>query len=151
MVVIVFNFMIFVLKVILFLVKFFLEVFVVVDRFKSLFLMEEVYMIKNKLVSFYIKIEMKNVILVWDFFYFSIQNLFKLIFKMKKDKRVFRGKKEKVRQLQCIEYQVVLVEQKGYFFLDSDEWFSFEEEEGKYIYLGYLCLQRMLYSIDLEI
>ncbi|XP_045395744.1 ATP-binding cassette sub-family C member 5 isoform X3 [Lemur catta] len=150
-VVTVFNSMTFALKVTPFSVKSLSEASVAVDRFKSLFLMEEVHMIKNKPASPHIKIEMKNATLAWDSSHASVQNSPKLTPKMKKDKRAARGKKEKVRQLQRTEHQAVLAEQKGHLLLDSDERPSPEEEEGKHIHLGSLRLQRTLYSIDLEI
>ncbi|OBS70593.1 hypothetical protein A6R68_00876, partial [Neotoma lepida] len=117
----------------------------------SLFLMEEVHMIKNKPASPHIKIELKNATLAWDSSHSSIQNSPKLTPKMKKDKRATRGKKEKSRQLQHTEYQAVLAEQKGHLLLDSNERPSPEEEEGKQIHTGSPRLQRTLYSIDLEI
>uniref|UniRef100_A0A8C2W3C2 ATP binding cassette subfamily C member 5 n=1 Tax=Chinchilla lanigera TaxID=34839 RepID=A0A8C2W3C2_CHILA len=150
-VVTVFNSMTFALKVTPFSVKSLSEASVAVDRFKSLFLMEEVHMIKNKPASPHIKIEMKNATLAWDSSHSSIQNSPKLTPKMKKDKRAARGKKEKVRQLQRTEHQAVLAEQKGHLLLDSDERPSPEEEDGKHIHLGSLRLQRTLYNIDLEV
>ena len=147
----VFNSMTFALKVTPFSVKSLSEASVAVDRFKSLFLMEEVHMIKNKPASPHIKIEMKNATLAWDSSHSSIQNSPKLTPKMKKDKRATRGKKEKSRQLQHTEHQAVLAEQKGHLLLDSDERPSPEEEEGKQIHTGSLRLQRTLYNIDLEI
>uniref|UniRef100_A0A671FZU3 ATP-binding cassette sub-family C member 5 n=1 Tax=Rhinolophus ferrumequinum TaxID=59479 RepID=A0A671FZU3_RHIFE len=150
-VVTVFNSMTFALKVTPFSVKSLSEASVAVDRFKSLFLMEEVHMIKKKPASPHIKIEMKNATLAWDSSHSSIQNSPKLTPKTKKDKRAARGKKEKVRQLEHTEHQAVLAEQKGHLLLDSDERPSPEEEEGKHIHLGNLRLQRTLYNIDLEI
>ncbi|XP_006869866.1 PREDICTED: multidrug resistance-associated protein 5-like isoform X2 [Chrysochloris asiatica] len=150
-VVTVFNSMTFALKVTPFSVKSLSEASVAVDRFKSLFLMEEVHMIKKKPASPHIKIEMKNATLAWDSSHSSIQNSPKLTPKMKRGKRAARGKKEKVRQLQHAEHQAVLAEQKGHLLLDSDERPSPEEEEAKHIHLGNLRLQRTLYSIDLEI
>uniref|UniRef100_A0A4X1UUX8 ATP-binding cassette sub-family C member 5 n=1 Tax=Sus scrofa TaxID=9823 RepID=A0A4X1UUX8_PIG len=150
-VVTVFNSMTFALKVTPFSVKSLSEASVAVDRFKSLFLMEEVHMIKKKPASPHITIEMKNATLAWDSSHASIQNSPKLTPKTKKDKRAARGKKEKVRQLQRTEHQAVLAEQKGHLLLDSDERPSPEEEEGKHIHLGNLRLQRTLYNIDLEI
>uniref|UniRef100_A0A8I3PX26 ATP binding cassette subfamily C member 5 n=2 Tax=Canis lupus familiaris TaxID=9615 RepID=A0A8I3PX26_CANLF len=150
-VVTVFNSMTFALKVTPFSVKSLSEASVAVDRFKSLFLMEEVHMIKKKPASPHIKIEVKNATLAWDSSHSSIQNSPKLTPKTKKDKRAARGKKEKVRQLQRAEQQAVLAEQKGHLLLDSDERPSPEEDEGKHIHLGNLRLQRTLYNIDLEI
>ncbi|KAK2495655.1 hypothetical protein MC885_014567 [Smutsia gigantea] len=176
-VVTVFNSMTFALKVTPFSVKSLSEASVAVDRFKiqvrhyvqvnmrlegcviafdeymslSLFLMEEVHMVKKKPTSPHIKIEMKNATLAWDFSHSSIQNSPKLTPKTKKDKRATRGKKEKVRQLQRTEHQAVLAEQRGHLLLESDERPSPEEEEGKHIQLGSLRLQRTLYNIDLEI
>ncbi|XP_054556383.1 ATP-binding cassette sub-family C member 5 isoform X2 [Talpa occidentalis] len=150
-VVTVFNSMTFALKVTPFSVKSLSEASVAVDRFKSLFLMEEVHMIKKKPASPHITIEVKNATLAWDSSHSSIQNSPKLTPKMKKDKRAARGKKEKARQLQHTEHQEVLAEQKGHLLLDSEERPSPEEEEGKHIHLGSLRLQRTLYNIDLEI
>ncbi|KAF6117122.1 ATP binding cassette subfamily C member 5 [Phyllostomus discolor] len=150
-VVTVFNSMTFALKVTPFSVKSLSEASVAADRFKSLFLMEEVHMIKKKPASPHIKIEVKNATLAWDSSHSSIQNSPKLTPKTKKDKRAARGKKEKVRQLEHAEHQAVLAEQKGHLLLDSDERPSPEEEEGKHIHLGSLRLQRTLYNIDLEI
>eukprot|EP00069_Balaena_mysticetus_P017194 bmy_10433T0 len=150
-VVTVFNSMTFALKVTPFSVKSLSEASVAVDRFKSLFLMEEVHMIKKKPASPHITIEMKNATLAWDPSHSSLQNSPKLTPKTKKDKRAARGKKEKVRQLQRTEHQAVLAEQKGHLLLDSDERPSPEEEEGKHTHLGTLRLQRTLYNIDLEI
>ncbi|GAB5576623.1 multidrug resistance-associated protein 5 isoform X2 [Prionailurus iriomotensis] len=150
-VVTVFNSMTFALKVTPFSVKSLSEASVAVDRFKSLFLMEEVHMIKKKPASPHIKIEVRNATLAWDSSHCSVQNSPKLTPKTKKDKRAARGKKEKVRQLQRTEQQAVLAEQKGHLLLDSDERPSPEEEEGKHIHLGILRLQRTLYNIDLEI
>ncbi|XP_045054550.2 ATP-binding cassette sub-family C member 5 isoform X2 [Desmodus rotundus] len=150
-VVTVFNSMTFALKVTPFSVKSLSEASVAVDRFKSLFLMEEVHMIKKKPASPHIKIEVKNATLAWDSSHSSIQNSPKLTPKTKKDKRAARGKKEKVRQLEHAEHQAVLAEQKGHLLLDSDERPSPEEEEGKHVHLGSLRLQRTLYNIDLEV
>ncbi|XP_032485649.1 multidrug resistance-associated protein 5 isoform X5 [Phocoena sinus] len=150
-VVTVFNSMTFALKVTPFSVKSLSEASVAVDRFKSLFLMEEVHMIQKKPASPHITIEMKNATLAWDSSHSSLQNSPKLTPKTKKDKRAARGKKEKVRQLQPTEHQAVLAEQKGHLLLDSDERPSPEEEEGKHTHLGNLRLQRTLYNIDLEI
>ncbi|KAG8516048.1 Multidrug resistance-associated protein 5 [Galemys pyrenaicus] len=150
-VVTVFNSMTFALKVTPFSVKSLSEASVAVDRFKSLFLMEEVHMVKKKPASPHITIEVKNATLAWDSSHSSIQNSPKLTPKMKKDKRAAKGKKEKARQLQHTEHQEVLAEQKGHLLLDSDERPSPEEEEGKHVHLGSLRLQRTLYNIDLEI
>lgn len=150
-VVTVFNSMTFALKVTPFSVKSLSEASVAVDRFKSLFLMEEVHMIKKKPASPHIKIEMTNATLAWDSSHASIQNSPKLTPKMKKSKRAARAKKEKGRQLQRTEHQAVLAEQKGHLLLDSDERPSPEEEEGKHPHTGIHRLQRTLYGIDLEI
>ncbi|CAK6441862.1 unnamed protein product [Pipistrellus nathusii] len=150
-VVTVFNSMTFALKVTPFSVKSLSEASVAVDRFKSLFLMEEVHMIKKSPASAHIKIEMKNATLAWDSSHSSIQNSPKLTPKAKKDKRAARAKKEKARQLERTEHQAALAEQKGHLLLDSDERPSPEEEEGKPVPLGSPRLQRTLYGIDLEI
>ncbi|KAK1344094.1 hypothetical protein QTO34_014653 [Cnephaeus nilssonii] len=150
-VVTVFSSMTFALKVTPFSVKSLSEGSVAVDRFKSLFLMEEVHMIKKNPASPHIKIEMKNATLAWDSSHSSIQNSPKLTPKTKKDKRAARAKKEKVRQLERTEHQAALAEQKGHLLLNSNERPSPEEEEGKPVHLGSLRLQRTLYSIDLEI
>ncbi|XP_054569765.1 LOW QUALITY PROTEIN: ATP-binding cassette sub-family C member 5-like [Eptesicus fuscus] len=150
-VVTVFSSMTFALKVTPFSVKSLSEGSVAAERFKSLFLMEEVHMIKKNPASPHIKIEMKNATLAWDSSHSSIQNSPKLTPKTKKDKRAARAKKEKVRQLERTEHQAVLAEQKGHLLLNSNERPSPDEEEGKPVPLGSLRLQRTLYSIDLEI
>ncbi|KYO47194.1 hypothetical protein Y1Q_0002206 [Alligator mississippiensis] len=148
-VVTVFNSMTFALKVTPFSVKSLSEASVSVDRFKSLFLMEEVHMIKKKPASPHTAIEVKNATLAWDFSHASVQSSPKLTPKMKKDKKGTKGKKEKMK-LQNEGQQAVLAEQKGHLLVDSDDHPS-PEEENKIINLVNLRLQRTLYNIDLEI
>ncbi|XP_054985696.1 ATP-binding cassette sub-family C member 5 isoform X2 [Sorex araneus] len=150
-VVTVFNSMTFALKVTPFSVKSLSEASVAVDRFKSLFLMEEVHMIKKKPASPHVKIEMTNATLAWDSSHASIQNSPKLTPKMKKDKRAARGKRDQGRQRQHTGHQEVLAEQKGHLLLDIDERPSPEEEGGKHAPPGSLRLQRTLYGIDLAV
>ncbi|KAM9583222.1 ATP-binding cassette sub-family C member 5 isoform 2-T2 [Trichechus inunguis] len=150
-VVTVFNSMTFALKVTPFSVKSLSEASVAIDRFKSLFLMEEVHMIKRKPAGPHIKIEMKNATLAWDSSHCSILNSPKLPPRTKKDKRAARGKRDKERQPRRVEHQAALAEQKGHLLLDSDERPSPEEEEGRHIHLGHLRLQRTLYNIDLDV
>lgn len=106
-------------------------------------------MIKKKPASPHIAIEVKNATLAWDFSHASVQSSPKLTPKMKKDKKVSKGKKEKMK-LQHEGPQAVLAEQKGHLLVDSDDHPS-PEEENKNIHLVNLRLQRTLYSIDLEI
>ncbi|KAK2538418.1 Abcc5 [Columba guinea] len=148
-VVTVFNSMTFALKVTPFSVKSLSEASVSVDRFKSLFLMEEVHMIKKKPANPHTAIEVKNATLAWDFSHASVQSSPKLTPKVKKDKKVSKGKKEKMK-LQNEGQQAVLAEQKGHLLVDSDDHPS-PEEENKIIHLVNLRLQRTLYNIDLEI
>ncbi|KAI1235931.1 hypothetical protein IHE44_0002024 [Lamprotornis superbus] len=148
-VVTVFNSMTFALKVTPFSVKSLSEASVSVDRFKSLFLMEEVHMIKKKPANPHTAIEVKNATLAWDFSHASVQSSPKLTPKVKKDKKVAKSKKEKMK-LQNEGQQAVLAEQKGHLLVDSDDHHS-PEEEHKMIHLVNLRLQRTLYNIDLEI
>ncbi|XP_074448191.1 ATP-binding cassette sub-family C member 5 isoform X4 [Larus michahellis] len=148
-VVTVFNSMTFALKVTPFSVKSLSEASVSVDRFKSLFLMEEVHMIKKKPANPHTAIEVKNATLAWDFSHASVQSSPKLTPKVKKDKKVTKGKKEKMK-LQNEGQQAVLAEQKGHLLVDNDDHPS-PEEENKIIHLVNLRLQRTLYNIDFEI
>ncbi|KAM4895242.1 ATP-binding cassette sub-family C member 5 isoform 7-T7 [Sylvia borin] len=148
-VVTVFNSMTFALKVTPFSVKSLSEASVSVDRFKSLFLMEEVHMIKKKPANPHTAIEVKNATLAWDFSHASVQSSPKLTPKVKKDKKVTKSKKEKMK-LQNEGQQAVLAEQRGHLLVDSDDHHS-PEEEHKIIHLVNLRLQRTLYNIDLEI
>ncbi|NXS67639.1 MRP5 protein, partial [Pandion haliaetus] len=155
-VVTVFNSMTFALKVTPFSVKSLSEASVSVDRFKvsshlalHLFLMEEVHMIKKKPANPHTAIEVKNATLAWDFSHASVQSSPKLTPKVKKDKKVTKGKKEKMK-LQNEGQQAVLAEQKGHLLVDNDDHPS-PEEENKIIHLVNLRLQRTLYNIDLEI
>ncbi|XP_004713507.1 ATP-binding cassette sub-family C member 5 isoform X1 [Echinops telfairi] len=150
-VVTVFNSMTFALKVTPFSVKSLSEASVAADRFKSLFVMEEVHRIKKKPASPHVKIEMKNATLAWDSSHNSTQSSPKLTPRMERDKRAARAKKEKGRQLSHTEHQAVLAEQRGHLLLDSDERPGPEEEEGRHSHPGSLRLQRTLYGIDLEI
>ncbi|XP_056675895.1 ATP-binding cassette sub-family C member 5 isoform X4 [Monodelphis domestica] len=149
-VVTVFNSMTFALKVTPFSVKSLSEASVSIERFKSLFLMEEVHMVKNKPASPHITIEVRNATLAWDSSHSSIQNSPKLTPKMKKGKKSAKGKREKARLPHAEQRQAVLAEQKGHLLVDSDDRPS-PEEEGRPIRLANLRLQRTLYSIDLEI
>ncbi|XP_074045732.1 ATP-binding cassette sub-family C member 5 isoform X2 [Macrotis lagotis] len=149
-VVTVFNSMTFALKVTPFSVKSLSEASVSVERFKSLFLMEEVHMVKNKPASPHITIEVRNATLAWDSSHSSIQNSPKLTPKMKKDKKSAKGRREKAKLPHVEQQQAVLAEQKGHLLVDSDDRPS-PEEEGKPIRLANLRLQRTLYNIDLEI
>ncbi|XP_065413698.1 ATP-binding cassette sub-family C member 5 isoform X4 [Chrysemys picta bellii] len=148
-VVTVFNSMTFALKVTPFSVKSLSEASVSVDRYKSLFLMEEVHMVKKKPSSPHIAIEVKNATLAWENSHASVQSSPKLTPKMKRDKKVTKGKKEKMK-LQHEGPQAVLAEQKGHLLVDSDDHPS-PGEENKNIHLVNFRLQRTLYNIDLEI
>ncbi|XP_029471856.1 multidrug resistance-associated protein 5 isoform X1 [Rhinatrema bivittatum] len=148
-VVTVFNSMTFALKVTPFSVKSLSEASVAVDRFKSLFLMEEVHLIKRKPASPHITIELKNATLAWDASHASAQSSPKLTPRLKKDK-VTKGKKEKLKLQQHEGAQAVLAEQKGHLLLDSDDHPS-PEEEIKSIHQVNVRLQRTLYGINLDI
>lgn len=111
--------------------------------------MEEVHMIKKKPANPHTAIEVKNATLAWDFSHASVQSSPKLTPKMKKDKKVTKSKKEKMK-LQNEGQQAVLAEQRGHLLVDSDDHHS-PEEEHKIIHLVNLRLQRTLYNIDLEI
>lgn len=111
--------------------------------------MEEVHMIKKKPANPHTAIEVKNATLAWDFSHASVQSSPKLTPKVKKDKKVTKGKKEKMK-LQNEGQQAVLAEQKGHLLVDNDDHPS-PEEENKIIHLVNLRLQRTLYNIDLEI
>ncbi|XP_053566295.1 ATP-binding cassette sub-family C member 5 isoform X1 [Bombina bombina] len=146
-VVTVFNSMTFALKVTPFSVKSLSEASVSMERFKSLFLMEEVHMVKRKPSSPNITIQLKNATLAWDSSHASTQCSPKATPKLKKEKGA-KGKKEKAN-LQNDGVQAVLAEQKGHL-LDSDEHLS-PDEECKDIHLSNVRLQRTLYNIDLDI
>lgn len=106
-------------------------------------------MIKKKPANPHTAIEVKNATLAWDFSHASVQSSPKLTPKVKKDKKVNKSKKEKMK-LQHEGQQAVLAEQKGHLLVDSDDHHS-PEEENKIIHLVNLRLQRTLYNIDLEI
>lgn len=106
-------------------------------------------MIKKKPANPHTAIEVKNATLAWDFSHASVQSSPKLTPKVKKDKKVTKGKKEKMK-LQNEGQQAVLAEQKGHLLVDSDDHPS-PEEENRIIHLVNLRLQRTLYNIDLEI
>jgi len=106
-------------------------------------------MIKKKPANPHTAIEVKNATLAWDFSHASVQSSPKLTPKVKKDKKVTKGKKEKMK-LQNEGQQAVLAEQKGHLLVDNDDHPS-PEDENKLIHLVNLRLQRTLYNIDLEI
>lgn len=106
-------------------------------------------MIKKKPANPHTAIEVKNATLAWDFSHASVQSSPKLTPKVKKDKKVTKGKKEKMK-LQNEGQQAVLAEQKGHLLVDNDDHPS-PEEESRIIHLVNLRLQRTLYNIDLEI
>lgn len=148
-VVTVFNSMTFALKVTPFSVKSLSEASVSMERYKSLFLMEEVHLIKKKPSCPNITIQLQNATLAWDSSHASTQCSPKTTPKLKKDKKGAKGKKEKAN-LQTEGPQAVLAEQKGHLLVDNDEQAS-PDEEGKDIQLSSIRLQRALYNIDLEI
>ncbi|XP_077204237.1 ATP-binding cassette sub-family C member 5 isoform X1 [Paroedura picta] len=148
-VVTVFNSMTFALKVTPFSVKSLSEASVAVDRFKSLFLMEEVHMVKKKPSRPLTAIEVKNATLAWESSHASVQSSPKMTPKMKKDKMA-KGKKAKAKAQQHEGQQAMLAEQKGHLLVDSDDPPS-PEEENKPAHLGNTRLQKVLYNVDLEI
>ncbi|XP_069474938.1 ATP-binding cassette sub-family C member 5 isoform X2 [Ambystoma mexicanum] len=149
-VVTVFNSMTFALKVTPFSVKSLSEASVSLERFKSLFLMEEVHLIKRKPANPKVSIELKNATLAWDSSHASTQNTPKLTPKMKKDKKAAAKAKKEKAKLPNEGAQAVLAEQKGHLLVDSDEHPS-PDEEVKGACVGSTWLQRTLYNIDLEI
>ncbi|KAM9316943.1 ATP-binding cassette sub-family C member 5 [Gastrophryne carolinensis] len=148
-VVTVFNSMTFALKVTPFSVKSLSEASVSMERFKSLFLMEEVHLVKKKPTSSNIIIQLKNATLAWDASHASTQCSPKATPKLRKDKKGGKGKKEKAN-LQKEGPQAVLAEQKGHLLVENEDHGS-PDEEGRDIQLSNVRLQRALYNIDLEI
>ncbi|KAM6443796.1 ATP-binding cassette sub-family C member 5 isoform 1-T2 [Liasis olivaceus] len=148
-VVTVFNSMTFALKVTPFSVKSLSEASVSADRFKSLFLMEEVHMVKKKPASPHAAIEMKNATLAWESSHASVQSSPKMTPKMKKGKTA-TSRKEKMKLQQHEGRQTMFTEQKGHLLVDSDDPPS-PEEENQRIQLANVRLQRVLYNIDLEV
>uniref|UniRef100_H9GH89 ATP-binding cassette sub-family C member 5 n=1 Tax=Anolis carolinensis TaxID=28377 RepID=H9GH89_ANOCA len=148
-VVTVFNSMTFALKVTPFSVKSLSEASVAIDRFKSLFLMEEVHMVKKKPANPHAAIEVKNATLAWESSHASVQSSPKMTPKMKKDKMT-KSKKENTKLELHEGQQAMLAEQKGHLLVDSDDPPS-PEEEKKHIQLSNVRLQRTLYNVDLEI
>ncbi|XP_066478700.1 ATP-binding cassette sub-family C member 5 isoform X2 [Tiliqua scincoides] len=148
-VVTVFNSMTFALKVTPFSVKSLSEASVAADRYKSLFLMEEVHMIKKKPANPHTAIEVKNATLAWESSHASVQSSPKMTPKMKKDKMA-KDKKEKMKQQHHEGQQAMLAEQKGHLLVDGVEPLC-PEEENKPIHSTNVRLQKVLYSVDLEI
>ncbi|XP_070609870.1 ATP-binding cassette sub-family C member 5 isoform X1 [Erythrolamprus reginae] len=148
-VVTVFNSMTFALKVTPFSVKSLSEASVAADRFKSLFLMEEVHMVKKKPASPHAAIQMTNATLAWESSHASVQSSPKMTPKMKKGKTAMSTKDKKKLQ-QHEGRQTMFTEQKGHLLVDSDDAPS-PEEENQRIQLANVRLQKVLYNIDLEI
>ncbi|XP_039203148.1 multidrug resistance-associated protein 5 isoform X1 [Crotalus tigris] len=148
-VVTVFNSMTFALKVTPFSVKSLSEASVSADRFKSLFLMEEVHMVKKKPASPHAAIQMTNATLAWESSHASVQSSPKMTPKMKMGKTAM-NRKDKKKLQQHEGRQTMLTEQKGHLLVDSDDPPS-PEEENQRIQLGNVRLQKVLYNIDLEI
>ncbi|XP_026544378.1 multidrug resistance-associated protein 5 isoform X3 [Notechis scutatus] len=147
-VVTVFNSMTFALKVTPFSVKSLSEASVAADRFKSLFLMEEVHMVKKKPASPHAAIQMTNATLAWESSHASVQSSPKMTPKMKKGKTAMSTKDK--RKLQQHEgRQTIFTEQKGHLLVDSDP--PSPEEETQRIQLANVRLQKVLYNVDLEI
>ncbi|XP_067851301.1 multidrug resistance-associated protein 5 isoform X2 [Heptranchias perlo] len=147
-VVTVFNAMTFSLKVTPFSVKSLSEASVAVDRFKSLFLMEEFHIIRKKPECSQNAIELKSATLAWDCSNSSAQSSPKMTPKLKKDKREDKVKKEKKKIQQNVQ-NGLLTEQNGHLLVDSDEQPSPDENKG--ISLTNSRLQRTLYNINLSI
>ncbi|XP_062901713.1 multidrug resistance-associated protein 5 isoform X3 [Mobula hypostoma] len=146
-VVTVFNAMTFSLKVTPFSVRSLSEGSVAVDRFKSLFLMEEFHIIRKKPESSQIAIELKNATLAWDSPNSSAQSSPKMTPKLRKDKRESRGKKE-TKEIHQNEQNGPLTEQNGYLLTNNDSQPSPDEKE---ISLISPRLQRTLHNINLSI
>ncbi|XP_041038600.1 multidrug resistance-associated protein 5 isoform X1 [Carcharodon carcharias] len=147
-VVTVFNAMTFSLKVTPFSVKSLSEASVAVDRFKSLFLMEEFHIIRKKPECSQIAIELKSATLAWDCPESSAQSSPKMTPKLKKDQRDTKVKKEKKKIQQNVQ-NGPLTEQNGHLLIDSDEQPSPDENKG--ISLTSPRLQKTLYNINLRI
>uniref|UniRef100_UPI00398E7376 ATP-binding cassette sub-family C member 5 isoform X1 n=2 Tax=Pristiophorus japonicus TaxID=55135 RepID=UPI00398E7376 len=145
-VVTVFNAMTFSLKVTPFSVKSLSEASVAVDRFKSLFLMEEFHIIRKKPESSQTAIELKNATLAWDCPNSSAQSSPKMTPKLKKDQQESKVKKEKKKIQQNVQ-NGLLTEQNGHLLIDSDEQTS--PDENKRISSTNPRLQRTLYNINL--
>ncbi|XP_069753243.1 ATP-binding cassette sub-family C member 5 isoform X4 [Narcine bancroftii] len=146
-VVTVFNAMTFSLKVTPFSVRSLSEGSVAVDRFKSLFLMEEFHIIRKKPECSQIAIELKSATLAWDFLNTSAQSSPKMTPKLKKDRHESKGKKG-TRKIKQNEQNGPLTEQNGYLLTNSDEQPS-PDEKG--ISLTNPRLQRTLHNINLSI
>ncbi|KAL7991103.1 hypothetical protein Chor_014533, partial [Crotalus horridus] len=119
-VVTVFNSMTFALKVTPFSVKSLSEASVSADRFKSLFLMEEVHMVKKKPASPHAAIQMTNATLAWESSHASVQSSPKMTPKMKMGKTAM-NRKDKKKLQQHEGRQTMLTEQKGHLLVDSDD------------------------------
>ncbi|XP_072330295.1 ATP-binding cassette sub-family C member 5 isoform X1 [Scyliorhinus torazame] len=144
-VVTVFNAMTFSLKVTPFSVKSLSEASVAVDRFKSLFLMEEFHIIRKKPESSQIAIELKSATLAWDCPNSSAQSSPKITPKLKKDQCDTKVKKEK-KKIQNVQ-KGPLTEQNGHLLIDNNEQPSPDENKG--ISLTNPRLQRTLHNINL--
>ncbi|MBN3286487.1 MRP5 protein, partial [Polyodon spathula] len=150
-VVTVFNAMTFALKVTPFSVKSLSEASVAVDRFKSLFLMEEVQIIRTKPSNPLNAIELTGASLAWDSSSTSAYPTPKGTPKLKKDKGRRRDwKRQEEEEEEGLGKQGVLAEQKGQLLLDSDEQHS-PGDESKVIQSISLRLQRTLHCIELSI
>ncbi|XP_043558304.1 multidrug resistance-associated protein 5-like isoform X2 [Chiloscyllium plagiosum] len=147
-VVTVFNAMTFSLKVTPFSVKSLSEASVAVERFKSLFLMEEFHIIRKKPECSQIAIELKSATLAWDCPDSSAQASPKMTPNFKTDQHDTRMKKEKKKLHQNVQ-SGPLTEQNGHLLIDNDEQPSPDENKG--IYLTNPRLQRTLYNINLSI
>lgn len=110
--------------------------------------MEEVHTIKKKPAKPHIAIEVKNATLAWESSHASVQSSPKMTPKMKKDKMT-KDQKEKMTQ-QPEGQQAMLAEQKGHLLVDGDEPLC-PEEENKANHLTNVRLQKVLYSVDLEV
>ncbi|XP_033883585.3 ATP-binding cassette sub-family C member 5 isoform X1 [Acipenser ruthenus] len=152
-VVTVFNAMTFALKVTPFSVKSLSEASVAVDRFKSLFLMEEVQIIRTKPSNPLNAIELTGASLAWDTSSTSAYPTPKGTPKLKKDKGKRKDRKrqeDEEEEEKGLGKQGVLAEQKGHLLLDSDEQHS-PGDENKVIQSISLRLQRTLHCIELSI
>ncbi|KAK6483748.1 multidrug resistance-associated protein 5 isoform X1 [Huso huso] len=152
-VVTVFNAMTFALKVTPFSVKSLSEASVAVDRFKSLFLMEEVQIIRTKPSNPLNAIELTGASLAWDSSSTSAYPTPKGTPKLKKDKGKRRDRKrqeDEEEEEKGLGKQGVLAEQKGHLLLNSDEQHS-PGDENKVIQSISLRLQRTLHCIELSI
>ncbi|XP_069053913.1 ATP-binding cassette sub-family C member 5 isoform X2 [Lepisosteus oculatus] len=143
-VVTVFNAMTFALKVTPFSVKSLSEASVAMERFKSLFLMEEVQMIRAKPASPHNVIELIGASCAWDSASSSVQPT------PRGTPKVSTGKRKRPHREEEKVEQAALAEQRGQLLTENEEPSS-PEDEGRAIPTISLRLHRILHCIDLTV